>query len=75
MTNTSFCNVTDKSSANDVEYSLCDICAFNGCPNERVVFVIHGFRHENEDGFVLKFTEYDFPIRKGKVHTHKFNES
>ena len=61
-------------SVHDSEYCFCDICAFNGIPHEKVVFVIHGFRPENEDGFVLKFTEYDFPIQKGKVHTHKYNE-
>ena len=74
MTNNSFCDVTDKSSAPNVGYSLCDICQFNGYPNEKIVFAIHGFRSEDEEGFYVKFTEYDFPIQKGKIHGHKFNE-
>jgi hypothetical protein len=71
MTNS---NVKHKSSVYSGEYSFCDVCTFNGYPNERVVIVIHGFRSENEDGFVLKFTEYDFPIQKRRIHRHKFNE-
>jgi hypothetical protein len=74
MTNNSFCDVTDKSSAYNVEYFLCDVCEFNGYPNEKVIFIIHGFRTDNEDGFVTKFTAYDFPIQKEKIHTHKFKE-
>ena len=64
----------DKHFSWNQNYVLCDICAFNGFPNENVVFVIHGFRSEDEDGFVIKFTEYDFPLQRGKIHVHKYND-
>jgi hypothetical protein len=57
----------------DKEYSFCDVCAFNGYPHEKVVFVIHGFRTENEDGLAIKFTQYDYPLQNEKVHVHKYN--
>jgi hypothetical protein len=74
MTSNTLCNVKHKSSAYNGEYSLCDICEFNGFTNEEVVFVIHGFRDEKEDGFAIIFTAYEFPVRNGKIHSHKYNE-
>jgi hypothetical protein len=74
MTDNTLCNVKHKSSLSNLEYCPCDICEFNGYPNEKIVFVIHGFRPENEDGFAIKFTQYDYPIQKGNIHRHKFNE-
>lgn len=56
MTDNTLCNVKHKSSLSNIEYCPCDICEFNGYPNEKIVFVIHGFRPENEDGFAIKFT-------------------
>jgi len=74
MTNNSFCNVTDKSSPFNLEYCLCDICEFNGYPNEKVVVIVHSFRSEDEDGFAIKFTAYEFPVRNRKIHSHKYDE-
>ena len=63
-------------SVHDEEYYLCDICAFNGYPNEKVILVIHGFKDEEEDGFVYLFTEYQYDaIARGDriKHIHKYS--
>src|SRR5215217_7269883 len=51
------------------KYVLCDICAFDGYTNEKVVFIYTGFRSEDEDRFVYKYTvnEYENPDR---IHIH-----
>jgi hypothetical protein len=74
MTDNTLCNVRHKSSPYNEEFSLCDVCKLNGYPNQKVVFVIHGFRHEDEDGFAIKFTQYDYQIQNEKVHVHKCDE-
>ena len=74
MTGNTLCNVRNKSSPYNEEFSLCDVCKLNGYPNQKVVFVIHGFRHEDEDGFAIKFTQYDYQIQNEKVHVHKCDE-
>jgi hypothetical protein len=73
MTTGIFPKQKDKPSVYNQNYLFCDICTFNGYPNEKVVFVIHGFRHEDEDGFAIKFTQYDYPIQNEKVHVHKYD--
>jgi predicted nucleic-acid-binding Zn-ribbon protein len=56
-------------------YIFCDQCAWNGFPNEKIVRVFHGLRSENQDGFIYRYTEYDYdPLGKSKViHVHKYN--
>jgi hypothetical protein len=57
-------------------YSYCDVCAFNGYPNEKVVREYEGLRSEDEDGFIYKFTDCDYPIQTSNkvVHVHKWNQ-
>lgn len=64
----------DKSSASDCKYFLCDICEFNGYPNEKVVYHYEGLRSEYDEGFITVFTVYDYSIQRGKLHVHKYNE-
>lgn len=64
----------DKSSVSDRNYFLCDICEFNGYPNEKVVYLYKGQRSEDEEGFITRFAVYDYPIQTGKLHVHKYNE-
>ena len=64
----------DKSSVSDRNYFLCDICEFNGYPNEKVVYQYKGLRSEDEEGFITRFSVYDYPIQAGILHVHKYNE-
>jgi hypothetical protein len=54
------------------KYVYCDLCAMNGYANEKVSVEFEGFRSEYEDGFIYKFTVYDYyyPARE---HIHKCN--
>jgi hypothetical protein len=36
-------------------YVFCDICAFSGYQNEKVVYQFEGLRPETEDGFIYKY--------------------
>jgi hypothetical protein len=58
------------------EYNYCDLCALNGCPNQKVIYQFEGFRAEEEEGFIYKFSIYDYPIEKEKRinHKHKCNK-
>ena len=51
-------------------YSNCHVCAHNGFTDEKVVLEFEGFRSEHEDGFIFKFTVYDYP-NQGRIHLHK----
>ena len=62
--NHSLINDKDKSSVSDRNYFLCDICEFNGYPNEKVVYEYDGLRLEDEEGFIYKFTECEHPLKK-----------
>ena len=57
-------------------YIFCDQCAWNGFPNEKIVRVFHGLRAEYEDGFIYRYTEYDYdPLGKGRIiHVHKYDQ-
>ena len=57
----------DKSSVSDRNYFLCDICEFNGYPNEKVVYQYKGQKSEDEEGFITRFSVYDYPIQDGKL--------
>jgi hypothetical protein len=60
----------------DRGYSICDICKSNGYPNEKVVYQLEGFRSENEEGFIFKFTVYNYSAdrRTKNKHEHKYNQ-
>jgi hypothetical protein len=64
----------DKSYVSDRNYFLCDICTFNGYPNEKIIYRYAGLRSEDEEGFIIIFAVYDYPIEAGKIHAHKYNE-
>lgn len=56
------------------DYSCCDLCALNGYPNQRVVFEYEGLRPEDEDGFIYKFSLYEYPLLEHhkRRHLHVF---
>jgi hypothetical protein len=58
------------------DYILCDQCNWNGFPNEKIVRVHHGLRPKDEDGFIYRYTEYDYdPSGKSKIiHVHKYDQ-
>jgi hypothetical protein len=62
-----------KSFDNDKNYSYCNVCAVNGYPNKKVVYEYEGLRSEDEEGFIYKLTEYEYPLQKRIVHKHKYN--
>jgi hypothetical protein len=70
-----FSDHTHKSFDYKQSYSFCDVCDFNGYPDEKVIFQFEGFRSEDKDGFIYKFRVYDYyPARKRKIkHVHKCN--
>jgi hypothetical protein len=79
MTNNIFSEVKDKHF--DVKhdflgYIFCDQCTWNGFPNEKIVRVFHGLRPEYEDGFIYRYTEYDYdPVGKNRIiHVHKYDQ-
>ena len=53
----------------------CQICQWDGYPHQRIVVEIEGFRPEEENGLLYKFTEYDYaPGQQCKrKHIHVFN--
>jgi hypothetical protein len=61
---------------NAQDYIFCDQCSWNCFPNEKIVRVFHGLRPEDEDGFIYRFTEYDYdPSGKSKIeHVHKYDQ-
>lgn len=63
-----------KDSVSCHNYSLCEVCEFNGYPNEKVIYHYEGLRSEYEEGFIHKLTEYEYPIQKRRVHVHKCND-
>ena len=76
MTTNIFIEDIDKHfDANVQDYIFCDQCAWNGFPNEKIVRDFHGLRPEYEDGFIYRYTEYDYdPSGKSKIiHVHKYN--
>jgi hypothetical protein len=85
-TNSNYSYYTDKRSVN-VDYKTptnltssyvtnCQVCGWNGYPYEKVIIEFEGIRSEEEEGFIDKFTEYDYDcyaIEKRTKHTHKYN--
>lgn len=59
----------------DEDHIFCDQCACNGFPNEKIVRLFHGLRPECEDGFIYRYTEYDYDsLGKGNIkHAHKYD--
>jgi hypothetical protein len=67
----------DKDKHFDVlNYIFCDQCAWNGFPNEKIIRIFHGLRPEDEDGFICRYSEYDYdPSGKSKAkHVHKYDQ-
>jgi hypothetical protein len=60
----------DKCSDCNLSFSNCQVCASNGFVDEKVVFKFEGLRAEYEDGFIFKFTVYNYLNRK-RIHHHK----
>lgn len=58
----------------DKNYRYCEVCEFNGYPNEKVVYHYEGLRSEDEEGFITRFVVYDYPVQTKKIHEHKYNE-
>ena len=75
MTTNIFSEDTDKHF--DVEdYIFYDQYAWNGFPNEKIVRLFHGLRPECEDGFIYRYTEYDYdPLGKSRIiHVRKYDQ-
>ena len=56
--------------------TYCQVCEWYGYPFEKIIREFEGFRSEEEDGFVYKFTEYDYDTEtghKGSRHIHKYD--
>jgi hypothetical protein len=70
MSKTKLHSHNDKSFDYNQEYSYCDICAENGYQNEKVIFHYEGIRPEYEDGFIYKFSVYDYES-PNIIHIHK----
>lgn len=54
----------------------CQICGWYGYPDEKITIEFEGIRPEDEDGFVDKFTEYNYVPQVGAKrikHVHKCN--
>ena len=67
----------DKDKHFDVkDYIFCDQCSWNGIHNEKISRVFHGLRSEYEDGFIYRYTEYDYdPLGNGRIiHVHKYDQ-
>ena len=77
---TNICIISEdkiKSFDNGKSYSYCDVCTFNGYPNEKVVYRYEGLRSEDEEGFIYKITEYEYeyPLQQRRIiHVHKWND-
>jgi hypothetical protein len=58
------------------DFIFCDQCAWNSFANEKIVRVHHGLRPECEDGFIYRYTEYDYELLgKSKIiHVHKYDQ-
>jgi hypothetical protein len=45
--------------------AFCQICGWYGYPQEKILVEFEGIRPEDEDGFIDKFTEYDYDAEVG----------
>jgi hypothetical protein len=53
----------------------CQVCGWYGYPEDKIIVEFEGMRPEYEDGFVYKFTEYDYDglIGQNRIkHVHKY---
>ena len=56
--------------------TVCQVCGWYGYPQEKILIEFEGIRPEDEDGFVYKFTEYNYDYergQKGNKHIHKYH--
>jgi len=77
MTSNNFTSDKDKHfDHQNQEYALCNVCKSNGYPKEKVVYQFEGFRSEDEDGFIYKYTVFNYPVLEGRKieHEHKYNQ-
>ena len=52
----------------------CQVCEWYGYPFQKIIREFEGFRSEEEDGFVDRFTEYDYDAKMTRViHRHKYD--
>jgi hypothetical protein len=76
MTRNIYSEDTDKHFDVKDYYIFCDQCEWNGFSNEKIVRIFHGLRLEDEDGFIYRYTEYDYdPSGKSNIkHVHKYDQ-
>ena len=56
--------------------TFCQICEWYGYPQEKILVEFEGINPEDEDGFVDKFTEYNYDANEGEKrtkHVHKYD--
>jgi hypothetical protein len=56
--------------------TFCQVCSWYGYPFEKIIREFEGIRSEEKDGFVDKFTEYDYGTETGhknNKHIHKYD--
>ena|SRR5919199_1196299 len=57
--------------------TFCQLCRWYGYDKKKIIREFEGIRHEDEDGFVDKFTEYDYDAKttgeKRTIHRHKYD--
>jgi hypothetical protein len=56
--------------------TYCQVCGWYGYPFEKIILVFEGIRSQEEDGFVDKFTEYNYDAKaeeKRTKHIHKYD--
>ena len=73
MTDNGLCNVKHKSSVYSEEYSLCDICAFNGFTNEKVIGckATHFIKTENKLSYRSSHCSFNISL-KGNLQELNF---
>jgi hypothetical protein len=65
-----------KTSPGSSYVTFCQVCGWYGYPHEKIIVEFEGIRPEDEDGFIDKFTEYDYDAeveQKKAKHIHKCN--
>jgi hypothetical protein len=56
--------------------TYCQVCEWYGYPLEKIIRQFEDIRPEQEDGFVDKFTEYNYDTetgQRGTKHVHKYD--
>lgn len=56
--------------------TVCQVCAWYGYPQEKIIVEFEGVRSEDEEGFIDIFTEYNYYTEtgeKGNKHIHRYD--